>query len=66
MIVAMVAERMGRPESDFELQAFSWALTGLLQAVVTAWIDSDGELDSPTCWTARWTSSKPAARLLDP
>lgn len=47
MLVAMMAERLGRPESDFELQAFSWALTGLLQAVITAWIDSDGELDLP-------------------
>ena len=47
MLVTMVAERLGRPESDFELQAFSWALTGVLQAVITAWIDSDGELDLP-------------------
>lgn len=47
MIVSLLSERLGRPESDFELQAFSWALTGLLQAVITAWIDSDGEEDLP-------------------
>jgi hypothetical protein len=47
MLVAMLAERLDRPEHDFELQTFTWALIGVLQSVILTWVDSEGELDLP-------------------
>ncbi|MFB4312984.1 TetR family transcriptional regulator [Actinomadura sp. 21ATH] len=47
VINEFVAERTGRDRSDPEVQAFAWAVLGVLQAAMYAWLDSGGELDLP-------------------
>jgi AcrR family transcriptional regulator len=43
----LVAERTGRSEDDARVQAFSWAVMGVLQSAMYAWLDSGGTIDLP-------------------
>lgn len=45
MIAGVLAERLSRPEDDFELRAFAAALVGVWQTAVVAWVEEDGERD---------------------
>jgi AcrR family transcriptional regulator len=47
VVSEIVAERAGRDPDDQEVQAFAWAVLGVLQAAMYAWLDSDGTLDLP-------------------
>ncbi|MCO6006673.1 TetR family transcriptional regulator [Actinoallomurus purpureus] len=44
-IVEALAERVGRPAGDFELQAFGAALIAVWETAVLAWVYKDGEED---------------------
>ncbi|MFI0351540.1 TetR family transcriptional regulator [Actinomadura sp. 9N407] len=43
----IVAERVGLDPGDARIQAFSWAVMGVLQSALYAWLDSDGAVDLP-------------------
>ncbi|MFG2005682.1 TetR family transcriptional regulator [Spirillospora sp. NPDC048911] len=42
----IVAERTGRPADDLDVEAFTWALLGVLQAAMYAWLDGKVEIEN--------------------
>ncbi|GAA1569842.1 TetR family transcriptional regulator [Actinomadura kijaniata] len=45
VVAELVGERTGRAPDDRRVQAFAWAVMGVLQAAMYAWLDSDATLD---------------------
>ncbi|MFI0450989.1 TetR family transcriptional regulator [Actinomadura sp. 6N118] len=41
----IIAERIGRPEDDLDVETFTWALLGVLQAAMYAWLDGKVEIE---------------------
>lgn len=46
-LATMIAERTGRDPGDQRVQAFAWAVLGVLMSAMYAWLDSDATLDLP-------------------
>ncbi|GAA2604356.1 TetR family transcriptional regulator [Actinomadura fulvescens] len=44
----VIAERTGRPQDDLDVEAFTWALLGVLQAAMYAWLDGRVAIDDLT------------------
>src|SRR5262249_23019067 len=44
-ILGVLAERVGRPASDFELQAFVAAVIAVWETAVLSWVEAEGKTD---------------------
>ncbi|WP_433181116.1 TetR family transcriptional regulator [Actinoallomurus sp. CA-150999] len=44
-ILEVLAERLGRPTSDFELQAFVAAVIAVWETAILGWVEADGKTD---------------------
>ncbi|WP_083982488.1 acyl-CoA-like ligand-binding transcription factor [Actinomadura hibisca] len=47
VLAGVTAERTGREPDDPRVQAFAWAVMGVLQAAMYTWLDGDGAADLP-------------------
>ncbi|MGK5552189.1 TetR/AcrR family transcriptional regulator [Actinomadura kijaniata] len=45
VVAELLGERTGRAPGDPRVQAFAWAVMGVLQAAMYTWLDSDATLD---------------------
>ncbi|GAB3986639.1 TetR family transcriptional regulator [Actinoallomurus acanthiterrae] len=45
VIIEALADRVGRPASDFELQAFVAAVIAVWETAILGWVEADGETD---------------------
>ncbi|KAB2343977.1 acyl-CoA-like ligand-binding transcription factor [Actinomadura rudentiformis] len=41
----IIAERTGRPQDDLDVETFTWALLGVLQSAMYAWLDGKVEIE---------------------
>jgi AcrR family transcriptional regulator len=46
-VADLVAERTGHDRDDHRVQAFAWAVVGVLMSSLYAWLDSDADMDLP-------------------
>lgn len=47
VVIEIIAERVGRAQDDPDVQAFSWAVMGVMQAAVYTWLDNQETTDLP-------------------